>query len=195
MTMIVDNPQRARQLRIFNQEFVPIMDALYNYAYHLCRNAEDANDLFQETSLKAFKAIDSYQVGTNAKAWAFQIMKNSFINHYRRRASRPTAVAYNDAWNPNVEGNPSANVNCADLRKEIIESGLGDEVTRAIERLSPKRREVIMLREVEEFSYAEIAKIIDEPIGTVRSRLNRARKDLIKDLAVYAKTQGFQSKR
>ena len=88
--------QKQQRDQIFHEEFFPHADALYNFAYHLTYNEEESNDLVQETFLKAYRFIDSYQQGTNSKAWLFKILKNAFINHYRKRSKQPNKVDYEE---------------------------------------------------------------------------------------------------
>ena len=170
---------------------MPHIDALYNFAYHLTYDEEDANDLVQETYMKAFRFIDSYDAGTNAKAWLFKILKNAFINEYRKKSKKPTKVDYEDfiGYQDNEE---NSRVEYVDLRHEIFSGMIGDEVTKALNSLPVDFRTVILLCDVENFSYEEIAKITDIPIGTVRSRLHRARNMLKEKLKSYAKTMGYQ---
>ncbi len=177
--------------KIFHEEFMPHIDALYNFAYHLTYDEEDANDLVQETYMKAFRFIDSYDAGTNAKAWLFKILKNAFINEYRKKSKKPTKVDYEDfiGYQDNEE---NSRVEYVDLRHEIFSGMIGDEVTKALNSLPVDFRTVILLCDVENFSYEEIAKITDIPIGTVRSRLHRARNMLKEKLKSYAKTMGYQ---
>lgn len=177
--------------KIFHEEFMPHIDALYNFAYHLTYDEENANDLVQETYMKAFRFIDSYDAGTNAKAWLFKILKNAFINEYRKKSKKPTKVDYEDfiGYQDNEE---NSRVEYVDLRHEIFSGMIGDEVTKALNSLPVDFRTVILLCDVENFSYEEIAKITDIPIGTVRSRLHRARNMLKEKLKSYAKTMGYQ---
>lgn len=177
---------------LFEREFLPLIDSLYNFAYHLTYNEEDSNDLVQETYLKAYRFIDSYEKGTNAKAWLFKILKNAFINEYRRKSKQPARVDYEDvvAYQDLEDARPAGTV---DLRQEIFQGMIGDEVTRAINSLPVDFRTVILLCDVEGFTYEEIAKIIDIPIGTVRSRLHRSREMLKVMLARYARTQGYKT--
>ncbi|MEM9888327.1 MAG: sigma-70 family RNA polymerase sigma factor [Bacteroidota bacterium] len=191
MVMMAENSTRTRQLRIFDEEFLPVINALYNFAYHLSQNEEDANDLVQETYMKAFKAIDSYHEGTNAKAWLFRILKNNFINNYRRKSIRPTQVEYEEIANFHDEEDTQYS-SYSDLRLEMFQHMMGDEITNAINSLPVDFRIVILLCDIEGFTYEEISKIVDIPIGTVRSRLHRARKLLKEKLADYAKSMGFQ---
>jgi RNA polymerase sigma-70 factor (ECF subfamily) len=175
---------------IFEKELLPHVGALQTFAYHLTYNQEDADDLVQETYLKAYRFIDKYEKGTNAKAWLFKILKNAYINEYRKRVKQPTKVdfedivAFHDTDDDRVSG-------YSDLREEIFLHMMGDEVTSAINSLPLDFRTVILLCDIEGFTYEEIAAIIDVPIGTVRSRLFRARNLLKEKLTVYAQQHGY----
>ena len=170
------------------------MDALYNFAFHLTYDEDDANDLVQETFLKAYRFIDSYQEGTNAKAWLFKILKNAFINDYRKKSRQPNRVDYED-FSSYQEADDESPSEYVDLRQEVFRGLIGDEVTKAITELPVDFKTVILLCDVEDFSYEEIASIIDIPIGTVRSRLHRARNILKDKLRKYAEKEGYQEKR
>ena len=183
-----------RNDRIFEEEFLPQIDALYTFAYHLTYNEEDANDLVQETYLKAYRFVESYNEGTNAKAWLFRILKNAFINQYRKRSKQPTQVDYEEIINFHDEEDSSYS-SFLDLREEMFQDMMGDEVTTAINALPVDFRVVILLCDIEGFTYEEIAKIIDIPIGTVRSRLHRARNMLKEQLKAYAQSLGYKDKR
>ncbi len=180
--------------RIFEEEFLPHADALYTFAYHLTYNEEDANDLVQETFLKAFRFIDKYDTGTNAKAWLFKILKNAFINEYRKKTKQPTTVDYEEVINFHEEEDTNYS-SYLDLRQEIFQSLIGDEVTTAINSLPVDFRTVILLCDVEGFKYDEIAKIVNIPIGTVRSRLHRARNMLKEQLQEYARKMGYEDQK
>jgi RNA polymerase sigma-70 factor (ECF subfamily) len=180
---------------IFEAEFLPHADALTTFAFHLTLFDASANDLVQETYLKAYRFIDKYDVGTNAKAWLFKIMKNAFINDYRKKSKQPTKIDYNEVVNFLDEERDDTLASYQDLREEMFENLMGDEVTNAINSLPVDSRTVILLCDIEGFSYEEIAKIIDVPVGTVRSRLHRSRNMLKKKLQDYAKNLGYQDKR
>jgi RNA polymerase sigma factor (sigma-70 family) len=186
--------QNEKIAALFDKEFLPHADALYNFAYHLTFDEEDSNDLVQDTFLKAWRFINSYQEGTNAKAWLFKILKNTFINEYRRKKIRPAEVDFED-FLTYQEADDARQVGSLDLRQEIFQNMLGDEMTKAINDLPVDFRTIILLCDVEDFSYEEIAKIIDIPIGTVRSRLFRARNMMKDKLREYAKSLGFKEKR
>ena len=179
---------------IFNNEFMPHIDAAYNYAFHLTLNEDNAKDLVQDTYLRAFRFIESFQKGTNAKAWLFRILKNSFINNFRKKVKEPAKVDYQEVENIYNSEDTELNVT-ADLRVEVLQSMIGDEVANALNALAIDFRTVIILCDIEGFTYEEMSKILDIPIGTVRSRLHRAR-NLLKDkLKEYAEKMGYQDKR
>ena len=183
-------PAKSKYDKIFENELLPHVGALQTFAYHLTYNQEDADDLVQETYLKAYRFIDKYDEGTNAKAWLFKILKNAYINDYRKKVKQPTKVdyeeivAYHDTDDDRISG-------YSDLREEIFLNMMGDEVTSAINSLPIDFRTVILLCDIEGFTYEEIASIIDVPIGTVRSRLFRARNLLKEKLTSYAQKLGF----
>jgi RNA polymerase sigma-70 factor, ECF subfamily len=170
--------QEKSQLHIdFEKEAIPHMDALYNYAFRMTGDSDDANDLIQETYLKAFRFFDNFEKGTNCKAWLFRIMKNTYINDYQKRKREPEKLDYEEVENFYENVKPSS-TDDAHLEKEIFDNLLDDEVSTAISSLPEDFRTVIILSDIEGFSYDEIADFIDSPVGTVRSRLHRARKML-----------------
>ena len=179
-----------KEQRIFNEELFPHLEALKTFAFHLTYNDQDAEDLVQETYLKAHKFIDRYVEGTNAKAWLFKILKNAYINEYRKKSKRPTKVDYEDivTYQDSEDGQPQG---LPDLREDLFKDRMGDEVTIALNSLPVDFRTVILLCDIEEFTYEEISKIIDVPIGTVRSRLFRARNMLKEKLKSYARKNGL----
>jgi RNA polymerase sigma-70 factor (ECF subfamily) len=179
---------------LFEREFLPQVEALYNFAFHLTYNEEDANDLVQDTFLKAYRFINSYERGTNAKAWLFKILKNGFINEYRRQTRLPKEVDYEE-FLTYQETDDGSDVGELDLRDDLFKGLIGDEVTKAVNELPVDFRTVLLLCDVEGFTYEEIAKIIDIPIGTVRSRLHRARNLMKEKLRDYAKQMGYKENR
>lgn len=189
----MNNPISPEQQR-FEKEFLPHLEALHSFAFHLCYNEEDAADLVQETFLKAFRFIDKFEEGTNAKAWLFKILKNAYINQYRKDARQPSMVDYDEVavYQEEEEGQSTSYF---DLREEIFDQMMGDEVSTALNALPEEFRTVIWLCDIEGFSYEEIAKITDIPIGTVRSRLFRARNMLKEKLQNYAANMGFKDLR
>ncbi len=183
-----------QKLRIFEEEFLPHIEALHTFAFHLTFDEDDASDLVQETYLKAFRFIEKYDKGTNAKAWLFKILKNAYINEYRRKSKQPTQVDFQDIVSYHDTDSDKVG-KYTDLRQELFENMMGDEVTGAINALPVDFRTVVLLCDVEGFTYEEIAKIIDVPIGTVRSRLFRARNMLKDKLKEYAEQLGFKDQR
>lgn len=179
---------------IFEQELLPHIDSLKTFAFHLTYNEEDANDLVQETYMKAHRFIDKYNPGTNAKAWLFKICKNAFINDYRKKSKRPTKVDFEEIISYH-DTDDQSKTEYFDLREEIFANMMGDEVTNAINALPIDFRSVVLLCDIEGFTYEEISKIIDVPIGTVRSRLFRARNMLKEKLKTYATDLGYKDKR
>ncbi|WP_394333473.1 sigma-70 family RNA polymerase sigma factor [Flexibacter flexilis] len=164
--------------------------ALYNFAFRLTLDEDDANDLVQDTFLKAYRFYDSYQPDTNAKAWLYRILKNTFINEYRRKSKAPVKVDYQEVesfYNSDDIDEQITN----DLRTESVQDLIGDEVANALNRLDVDFRTAIILCDLEGFTYEEMAKILDIPIGTVRSRLHRARNLLKENLYEYAKSMGY----
>ncbi len=181
------------KLHIFNTEFMPHADAMYNFAYKLTFDEDDAKDLVQDAYMKAYRFVGSYEVGTNAKAWLFRILKNSFINNYRKKTKEPSKVDYQDVENYyNSSSVETAEMShTVDLRTSTMQNKIGDEVTGALNSLPVDFRTVIILCDLEGFTYEEMAVILDIPIGTVRSRLHRARGVLKEKLVEYAKQFGF----
>jgi RNA polymerase sigma-70 factor (ECF subfamily) len=185
---------KKKQMQIFNEELFPHMEALKTFAYHLTYNDQDAEDLVQETYLKAHKFIDRYISGTNAKAWLFKILKNAYINEYRKKSKRPTKVDFEEIISfHNTDKDSKTGYN--DLRVDLFHDMMGDEVTMAINSMPIDFRTVILLCDIEGFTYEEISKIIDVPIGTVRSRLFRARNMLKEKLKAYAEKMGYKDYR
>ncbi len=182
--------------RRFEAELLPIIDPLYNFAFRLTLDEDDANDLVQETYLKAYRFFEYFEQGTNAKAWLFRILKNSFINDFRKKSKQPAKVDYSEVESYyNTEGNDgdAEIASTSDMRSQSVQDLIGDEVASALNSLPVDFRTVIILCDLEGFTYEEMAKILDIPIGTVRSRLHRARNFLKEKLEGYAKTMGYNN--
>ncbi len=175
---------------IFDGEFMPHVDSMYNFAYRLTFDEDDAKDLVQDTYLKAFRFINSFERGTNAKAWLFRILKNSFINEYRKKSKQPNKVDYNEVEQYYNSDDVDENFT-TDLRVETVQHMIGDEISGALNGIPVDFRTVIILSDLEGFTYEEMSKILDIPIGTVRSRLHRARNMMKDKLASYAKEMGY----
>ena len=186
--------QKQNQLyKDFEREAIPHMDALYNFSFKMTGDSDDANDLVQETYMRAFRFFDKFENGTNCKAWLFRIMKNTFINVYRKESKSPEKVDYEEIENF-YENIKASNTDDAHLEKDIYDNLLDDELTKAISTLPEDFRTVILLCDIEGFTYEEIADFVDAPVGTVRSRLHRARKMLFTKLHSYAIDKGYLTK-
>ncbi len=184
---------KTKSQQIFENELLQHMEALKSYAYHFTFNEDDADDLVQETYMKAHKSMENYALGTNAKAWLFKILKNTYINDYRKKVKQPVQVDFENAILKSSEA--SGNIPYERLSDDIFDNTLGDEVTAALMSIPEEFREVILLCDIENFSYDEIAKTIDLPVGTVRSRLFRARNMLKDKLKKYALDLGYKDMR
>jgi RNA polymerase sigma-70 factor (ECF subfamily) len=181
--------------QIFQEEMLPHLDSMYNFAFRLTLDEDDAKDLVQDTYLKAFRFINSFEKGTNAKAWLFRILKNSFINDFRKKSREPSKVDYQEVETfYNSEEFDTEIEATSDLRSEAVQDLIGDEVATAINSLEVDFRIAIILCDIEGFTYEEMSKILDIPIGTVRSRLHRARGLLKEKLSEYAKKMGYLQK-
>lgn len=185
--MIVPKTLRSE----FEKDFMPLMRQAYNFAFRLTFDEDEAKDLVQDTYVKAFRFYDSFQRGTNTKAWLFRILKNTFINDYRKKAKEPAKYDYQEIEEYfNAEGatvEPDKN-----LRVEEVNDLMGDEMTLALNSLQDEFKEIIILCDLEDFKYEEIAQILEIPVGTVRSRLHRARHALKEKIKEYAKTLGYK---
>ena len=173
------------------------IDSLYSMAIRLVFNKEEAEDLVQETYLKAYRFFDTFQKGTNIKAWLFKILRNTFINKYRKAVNLPGEVFYEDVESVNSnlsykqESDSGELTDTLESKYNELGNLMEDDVKRAIDSLPIEYKEAILLSDVEELSYSDIAEITNVPIGTVKSRLNRGRKLLQKSLWEYAKDKGF----
>ncbi len=182
----------SEKQEIFEREFLPHINSMYNFGYRLTLERDDAKDLVQDTYFKAFRFIESFQKGTNAKAWLFRILKNSFINDYRKKSKEPGKVDYQEVESYYNSDDVHRQIT-PDLRVEALKDMIGDEISNALNSLDVDFRTVIILCDLEGFKYEEMAKILDIPIGTVRSRLHRARQLLKEKLSEYAKSMGYKS--
>jgi RNA polymerase sigma-70 factor (ECF subfamily) len=185
-----------KKKRISDSELLKHVDALYSTALRLARDRHDAQDLVQDPYLKALRFSDTFQPGTNLKAWLFRILFNTFINEYRRRR-RSRDLLGRGLGDPAYDGTFSREVARAsrDPESEILDRLMPDEVERALDELPAEFRTAIILADVEEFTYKEIAEIIDRPVGTVMSRLFRGRRMLQRSLLDYAVRQGYVASR
>jgi len=183
------NKHASEKQRSFEQEALPHTDLLYNYALRMTNNTADADDLVQETYLKAYRFWDSYEQGTNIRAWLFRILKNSYINRYRKEVREPDYVEYDDVkslYAARGDASPEQN----DMQESMFGNLLDDEITGAIASLPDEFRTVVILCDIEGLTYEEVAGFMECPLGTVRSRLHRGRKILRGKLASYARSRG-----
>uniref|UniRef100_Q3APD6 RNA polymerase sigma factor n=1 Tax=Chlorobium chlorochromatii (strain CaD3) TaxID=340177 RepID=Q3APD6_CHLCH len=181
--------EQKRQLE-FQREAIVHLNSLYNYALHLTMNADDAEDLVQETYLKAYRFFDSFEKGTNCKAWLFKILKNNYINRFRKDTREPGFVDY-DAIKDFYHTIKDVQSDTSETESDYFHSLLHEEVYQALKSLPEEFREVIQLCDIEGFTYEEIANMVESPIGTVRSRLYRGRKLLHEQLKEYAEKHGW----
>ncbi len=176
----------------FETAALPFLDGLYNMGYRLTRNAEDAEDLVQETYFKAYKHYDKFQEGTNLKAWLFRILRNTFINGYRKKQNQPPQSAFSDIED-SFESlvNQDAGQEIKNPEEEILSGVIDEDVQEALDTLREDYRLVIHLVDLEGFSYKEAAEILEVPVGTVMSRLYRGRRLLERVLLDYARRHGY----
>ena len=178
----------------FAEQAMEYMPQLYSAALRMTRNASDAEDLVQETYLKAYRGFGGYKEGTNLKAWLYRILTNTFINSYRAKKRRPDETELDeveDLYLYRRLGGLEAAQAGRSAEDELMDWFTDDEVKDAIEHLPENFRLAVLLADVEGFSYKEIAEILDIPIGTVMSRLHRGRKALQKELYEYALQHGL----
>ena len=181
----------------FEREALSFIDALYRTGLRMTRSEAEAEDLVQETYIRAFRFRHQYTPGTNMKAWLFRILTNTFINQYRRKAARPQTTELDDVeesilYRQMRDVSPGSA--SPDPEAELIDGTLSSEVKDALEALPEKFRTTVLL-DVEGFSYKEIAEMLDIPIGTVMSRLHRGRKFLQKRLYDLARDRGIVAAR
>ena len=180
----------------FAEQAMPLMGSLYSGALRMTRNPADAEDLVQETYLKAYRAFAGFQEGTNLKAWLYRILTNTFINAYRAKKRRPDESDLDeveDLYLYRRLGGLEAAAVGRSAEDELFDHVTDVEVKEALESLPEQFRVAVLLADVEGFSYKEIAEILDIPIGTVMSRLHRGRKGLQKRLYEYAVERGLVS--
>ncbi len=188
MVSETDEDRAAR----FERDALPFLDQLYGAALRMTRNPADAEDLVQETFVKAFSAFSSYTDGTNLKAWLFRILTNAFINTYRKKQRQPLQTGTDDLddWQMrHTQAYATGQLRSAEA--EALDRLPNDLINNALAELPEERRVAVYLADVEGFSYQEIADIMETPIGTVMSRLHRGRKHLRTLLEDYAITEGY----
>lgn len=177
----------ASKRREFEREALVHLDTLYNVALRLAGSASDAEDLVQDTVTRAYRSWDKYEKGTNCRAWLVTILRNTFINQYRRRKKRPRPVEFDAVEEINV----FEAVQDRDPEGSFFRYIVDDEVKRAVQDLPEEFRIPLVLSDIEGLSYAEIGEALELPIGTVKSRLFRARRRLQRRLYEYAVEMGY----
>jgi RNA polymerase sigma-70 factor (ECF subfamily) len=180
----------------FSEQVEPFMDALYGAAMRMTRNPADAEDLLQETFLRAYRGFPRFTEGTNLRAWLYRILTNTYINTYRARQRRPEQTELDEVEDlylyRRLGGLEAASLGRS-AEDELMDRFTEAEVKEAIESLPENYRIAVLLADVEGFAYKEIAEMLDIPIGTVMSRLHRGRKALQKSLHTFAAARGLAS--
>jgi RNA polymerase sigma-70 factor (ECF subfamily) len=179
----------SQKRRRFEQEALPHLNVLFTAALHLTRNHDDANDLCQETMLRAYRFFHQYRPGTDCRAWMLTILYNAFRTGYSRRQGREQLSASVEEFERAIDSKSSQNAPDDDPQEVLVRSGLGEDVEKALHTLPEEFRTALLLIDVNELSYAQAAQTMDVPIGTVRSRLSRARSMMRYALAHLARAR------
>jgi len=195
-TQTVQPPVQGAGNSIAHKEFetaiAPHTGLMFNMALRFTRNPDDAADLVQDTVLRAYRFYYQFEQGTNLRAWLLKILRNTFINQYRKKVSEPVKVGYDiiEPYYERLAKNNSAQM-MKEVENDVFGKMLGDEVTQALDHLPEEFKTAVVLCDLNDLSYQEIAEIMDCPTGTVRSRISRGRRMLQEILWEYAKQEGY----
>ena len=178
--------------RLFAEQAIPLIDQLFGAALGMTRNRADAEDLVQETFMKAYTKFHQYQQGTNIKAWLYRILTNTYITHYRKAQRSPKRSGGEEVedWQRAAAASHDEK-GLVSAEAEALDNIPSSQLRTALESLSEDQRVVVLLSDVEGFAYKEIADMLDIPIGTVMSRLHRGRKNLREGLSALAAEYGI----
>ena len=182
---------RDERQREFEEQALVHTDGLYRCGLRLTGNAADADDLVQETYLRAYRFWERYEQGTNVRAWLFRILRNCFINSYRKQSKEPTMNMYDETVPQALADHVTEDLHA--LKGLDLHHHFDDEVAAAVLDLAEDFRAVVVLSDIDGLTYQEIAKLVECPLGTVRSRLHRGRRLLQARLSSYAQTHGYVS--
>jgi RNA polymerase sigma-70 factor (ECF subfamily) len=196
---MVENKAEQAKKKEFEDLFLPILDNLYGIALRMTRNEKDAEDLVQETYLKAFRFFHRFERGTNARAWILTILTNTFRTRYRKKKQEPGMVDFEAVENfclademvKEITASDKSEAQGADVVTAILKDYVSDDVINALESVPEQFRIAVLLSDVEGFSYQEISEILGISVGTVKSRIFRGRKILQKQLWDFAKQRGI----
>jgi RNA polymerase sigma-70 factor, ECF subfamily len=171
--------------KTFEEQTMPYLDMLYRAAVSMTRNPSDADDLIQETYIRAFQNFHQFQSGTNARAWMFRILTNLFINSYRKKVREPEKLSYDEMEDFFLYNRLSSGSTGIEPEEAVLQKIQAEAIQAAIANLPDEYRETVILADVNELSYQEISDILEIPIGTVRSRISRGRRLVQRALWAY----------
>lgn len=196
---MTENKTDQVKKREFEELFLPLLDNLYSIALRMTRNEKDAEDLVQETYLKAFRFFHRFERGTNARAWALTILTNTFRTRYRKKKQEPAMVDFEAVENfclademvKEITASDKSEARSADIVTSVLKDYVSDDIIEALESVPEQFRIAVLLSDVEGFSYQEISEILGISVGTVKSRIFRGRKILQKQLWEFARQRGI----
>lgn len=191
-----ENLNEFTRRREFEKVAFEHLDSLYRTAFRMTRNELDAEDLVQDAYVRAWRFFHKFRKGSNFRAWIFRILTNTFINQYRKKSAEPFHIEIDKVSHHYSDDPPDVHQSFIEkFDSEEYKNLFGDEILRALDKMSDEFKLVVLLADIESFSYKEIAQILDCPIGTVMSRLARGRRQLQIMLSDYAKREGIITKK